>query len=226
MIYLVISGASVPALCAFIMGAVAFGAVLVDRPAISMRGLAASLAIIVVVMPDSVVEPGFQMSFAATAALVALFEERIGCHRVIGDPGMLIKTVQGLWASVAEILSISLIAGIATDPFALYHFQRVTVSGLIANLAVSPIMSFVVAPAALAAGVLAPFGAAAPAVSIMADSLALVAGVGHMFASRPEAVLSAPAMGAGPFMALVVGLLWMCIWRGAVRWAGLVAGAA
>ena len=72
--YLIVSGSSVPALRAFVMACVAFGAILLDRPAISMRGLALAAFIVVLIFPESVIEPGFQMSFAATMALVALFE--------------------------------------------------------------------------------------------------------------------------------------------------------
>ena len=94
--YLVISGASVPALRVVRDGGVAFGAILLDRPAISMRGLALAALIVVLLFPESVLEPGFQMSFAATMALVALFEmlKRAPHEPALPTPGPLIGALQ------------------------------------------------------------------------------------------------------------------------------------
>jgi competence protein ComEC len=220
-IYLAVSGASVPAARAFVMAAIAFGAVLVDRPAISLRALGAALAVIILIWPESVVEPGFQMSFAATGALVALFEARARRPEQHDDPGLLISTVQRTWTAISGVLAISLIAGFATDPFALFHFQRITLYGLPANLAAAPLTSFVVAPAALAAAVLAPFGWAQPALQLMADALLILAGIGRMFADRPEAVASVPAMGVMAFAWIAAGVVWACVWRGATAWGGV-----
>ena len=48
-----------------------FAAILVDRPAISMRNLAIAAFIVLALEPEGIIEPGFQMSFAAVAALIA-----------------------------------------------------------------------------------------------------------------------------------------------------------
>ncbi len=69
--YFMISGGAVSAQRAFIMMAVILGAVLVDRPSISLRNVALSALIILVFHPASVMGPSFQMSFSATLALVA-----------------------------------------------------------------------------------------------------------------------------------------------------------
>ena len=51
--------------------AVMFSAILIDRPAISLRNLAIAAFIVLALQPESVAEPGFQMSFAAVAGLIA-----------------------------------------------------------------------------------------------------------------------------------------------------------
>jgi ComEC/Rec2-related protein len=153
---LVIFGSSVPAERAFVMTAVALGAILVDRPAISMRGLAAATAIVVALRKESVVEAGFQMLFAATGALAALFEARRAQAQRLPTPGLLIATLQAIMAALGGVLLTSLVAGLATDPFVALHFQRFTVYGLAANLTVEPIVTFVIAPAAVAAALAAP----------------------------------------------------------------------
>jgi competence protein ComEC len=221
--YLAVSGASVPALRAFVMACVAFGAILLDRPAISMRGLALAALVVTIAFPESVLEPGYQMSFAATMALVALFEmmKRAPHEPALPTPGPLIGTLQWSARGIGSVLLISLVAGLATDPFAVYHFQRFALYSLPANLIAAPIMSFLVAPMAAAAAVLAPFGLSDPALELMAGALDLIAAVGATFGDRPEAVRALPRPPDLAFVLAVATLLWACLWRGALRWGGV-----
>lgn len=226
--YLVVSGSSVPALRAFVMACVAFGAILLDRPAISMRGLALAALIVTLIFPEAVIEPGFQMSFAATMALVALFEmmKRAPHEPALPTPGPLIGTLQASVRGLGGVILISLVAGIATDPFAIYHFQRFSVYALPANLITAPIMSFLVAPAAAAAALLAPFGLADAALEVMASALDLVAAIGATFGGRPEALQALPMPPHAAFMLCVFAMMWACLWRGALRWFALAPFAA
>lgn len=221
--YLIVSGSSVPAIRAFVMACVAFGAVLIDRPAITMRGLSLAALIIVAIHPESVLEPGFQMSFAATAALVAAFEanNKTPDPHGLPTPGPLIGSLQNMARLGGGVLLTSFVAGLATDPFALFHFQRFAAYGLIANLAIAPIVTFVVAPAAAAAALAAPFGLADFPLSIMARALDLVAAIGESFGARPEAVQALPRP-PDLFLPLsAMAITWACLWRGALRWGGL-----
>ncbi len=220
--YLIVSGSSVPALRSFVMACVAFGAILLDRPAISMRGLALAAFIVVMIFPESVLEPGFQMSFAATMALVALFEmlKRAPHEPALPTPGPLIGALQATTRGIGGVLLISFVAGLATDPFAIYHFQRFAVYALPANLIAAPIMSFLVAPMAALAAILAPFGLADPALELMASALDLIAAVGQTFGERPEAIRALPKPPDVAFALCVFALLWACLWRGALRWLG------
>lgn len=224
--YLVISGASVPAERAFVMTAVALGAILVDRPAISMRGLAAATAIILALRPESVLEAGFQMSFAATGALVALFETRRAHAQRLPTPGLLIATLQAMMTALGAVLLTSLVVGLATDPFVAYHFQRFTLYGLVANLTAEPIVTFVIVPAAAVAALVAPFGLAEAPLAVMRWGLGLVLAIGGAFADRPEAMLPLPRAPAEALACVTLGMVWMMIWQGPVRWAGALGLAA
>lgn len=227
--YLLISGSSVPALRAYVMACVAFGAILLDRPAISMRGLALAAFLVVLLFPESVIEPGFQMSFAATMALVALFEmmRRAPRESDLPTPGPLIGALQSTWRGIGGVIGVSVVAGLATDPFAIYHFQRFAIYSLAANLVTAPIVSFIVAPAAAISAVLAPFGHADIPIKVMASGLDLVAAIGETFGSRPEAVRALPKPPDIAFLLCAGALMWACLWRGRLRWGGaaLFAGA-
>lgn len=218
--YLILTGASLPAQRAFIMTGAALGAVLLDRPAFTMRALAAAAAVVTLLAPESVLEAGFHMSFAATAALVAWFEAR-PAPKPLPSPGLVVTLLDRLWGGVRATLFVSLVAGLAVDPIAAFHFQRLSVYGLAANLAASPIVSLIVAPAALLGAVTAPLGWNGP-LQVAAWGLELVAGVGAAFGARPEAVQWLPAAPPLVLPLLLMAMAWAAIWRGWMRALGVL----
>ncbi|MEJ0024362.1 MAG: ComEC/Rec2 family competence protein [Alphaproteobacteria bacterium] len=229
--YLVLSGDSVPAQRSFVLIAVALGAILVDRPAITMRGLAIAALIVTLLSPEAVVTPGFQMSFAASAALVAAFEDHARRRSVlpVATPGLLIGALQHSWDWLFGAMLASAVAGLASDPFALMHFQRITLYALPTNLVATPVTSLIIAPTAIIAALLSPFGWAEPAWKAMGDGLNFLIASAKVFADRPEAVSYLPRPPELAFALFVFAITWGCLWRGVLR-AGafvfLVAGAA
>jgi competence protein ComEC len=211
--YLVISGAATPAVRAFVMLGTAMLAVLLDRPAISMRALALAATILLVARPEAVTEPGFQMSFAAVAGLVAVaeWEQR----RMRGAPrGRLYRYVHG-------IAMTSLVGSLATAPFALFHFDRTAHYAVLGNLIAMPVMGFWVMPAAALSVALMPFGLDAPALHVLGQGIAAMVAMGRFVSGLPGAVSLSPAMPLSALVAVSLGGLWLAIWRGAVRWWGM-----
>lgn len=174
-VYLVLSGGSVATQRAFIMAAVAFGAVLMDRAALSMRSLSIAIIAIIILAPWSVLTPGFQMSFSATAALIATYEMWRKRQDWLG------YQPSGLMFWLKSLVVTSLVSSLATAPFALYHFDRVAGLGVIANLAAMPIISLISAPMAGAALLLSPIGLDAWALRGFGVSLEWVLAIAHTF---------------------------------------------
>ncbi|WP_375267656.1 ComEC/Rec2 family competence protein [Phenylobacterium sp.] len=218
--YLVVSGAPAPAERAAITASVAFAAVLFDRRAISLHTLAIAALAVLVLQPEAVTEPGFQMSFSATAALVALAEAWPRSVREINAPWP-IRAAQGALGWLAASLAASFVAGLATGPFALQHFNRMATFGLLANLAAAPVSSFLMMPALAVGAVLTPFGLGDAPLAVAGWGIAGITGVAATAAHAPGAAL---LVGSAPAWALpmaFLGILWVCLWRGPVRWAGL-----
>lgn len=213
--YLLLSGVTVATQRAFVMVAVAFTAVLLDRPAITLRGLALAAAVILSLRPVSLMDAGFQMSFAATAALVAGYEEVRRRHQAIwaeaerGQRSRSDRLMRTAALYLAALVFTSVVAGGATAPYAAYHFNRVAPYGLPANLAAVPVMGLVIAPADIAAAVLAPLGLEGPALWLMGEGIAWVLKVAHATAALPGAVRPVP-VAPEPVLALVtLGGLWL-----------------
>jgi competence protein ComEC len=177
--YLLISGAGVATERSFIMLAIMLVAVLFDRAAISMRNFALAALVVVVTAPHEIVGPSFQMSFAATAALISAYAawgewRQHGQRRAPPQSTSYLRI--GGSATVRHFIGLaatSLIAGTATALFAAWHFQRVSPLGLVANLATMPIISAVVMPFLVLGLVLMPFGLDGPAFAIMGKGIDL-----------------------------------------------------
>lgn len=219
-LYLVVSGAPPPAERAAVVAWTAFAAVLLDRRAISMNALALAAVIVLLGRPESVVQPGFQMSFAATAALVALAEAWPARIREIDVPWAIGAAQRaGSWL-VAAVMA-SFVAGLATGPFAMQHFNRSAVFGLFANLAVAPISSFVMMPSLAVGALMEAFGWGGPVLWLAGESIGWMMAIGHFTAALPGAVATIPSAPAIALPVAFVGILFLCLWRGRLRWLGL-----
>ncbi len=219
--YLLLTGATIPTQRAFLMLAVVMAGVLVGRVAISMRLVAAAATVLLLLSPESLPTPGFQMSFAAVVALVAAYEAW-STWRMRNRAPRLPRPVRAL----VGVGAASLIAGAATGPFALFHFHRLAMYGLAANLVAVPIVSFFVLPMGLLALFAMPFGLEAGPLWLMALGIDLMLWIAHGVSGLPGALALAPApLGWG--MALIVaGGLWLTIWQRRWRFAGVAAIAA
>src|SRR6201991_4089188 len=109
--YLLLSGAEVATQRSFFMTAVVLIAVLVDRRAVTFRTLAVAAMIVLVLAPEALVHPSFQMSFAATLGLVALV--RIGTPRQFASPDHPITAKVAIWGGpeLVTLVLASLVAG-------------------------------------------------------------------------------------------------------------------
>lgn len=211
--YLALSGGNVATERAFIQVAVMFTAVLLDRRAITLRSVAIAAIIVLLHRPETLLSPGFQMSFAATTALVAAFNGLQGAAWMRKWPGW----VKWIWALVMS----SIIAGGATAPFAAAHFNRLAVYGLPANLLTVPVMGSVVIPFAVLALLLTPFGLAWVAYWVMDIALQWILGVAARIADLPGAVEMVPSPPVSAFALIGVGGIALCLWQGRARWLAL-----
>ncbi len=211
--YLALSGGNVATQRAFIMATVVLVAVILGRRALTLRAVAIAALIVLTFRPEALSGPGFQMSFAATTALVVVYRllrNRLGP----GRPGPV--------RFASSLVLSSAIAGAATAPFAAAHFNQVSQYGLLANVLSVPLMGSVLMPAAVLAAVLAPLGLAWIGLEIMAPAIRWILGVANWVAGLEGATIPVPSPGEAVLPLIAVGSLWAILWRG--RWA--MAGAA
>jgi competence protein ComEC len=217
--YLVLSGAEVATQRSFIMIAIVLIGVMFDRPALTLRTLTIAALAVLLLAPEAVVHPSFQMSFAATLALVAAYQNGLPWR---ADADSSIHARAALWGAreVAGLLLASLIAGLATTPYAAFHFHRLAPYGVVANLLAMPVVSLVVMPAGILGLVAMPFGFDAPLWRLMGLGLDWMIFIAQWVANLPGAVGRMAAFGTGPLLLGTGGLLLICLLRTRLRWSG------
>jgi competence protein ComEC len=217
--YLMLSGAEVATQRSYIMVAIVLVGVMADRPAITFRTLTIAALIVMVLTPQTLVHPSFQMSFAATLALVAGYQ--ISLRWQAGADSPLAARI-ALWGGreAATLILASLVAGLATTPFAAYHFHRIAPYGVIANLLAMPVVSVVVMPMGIAGALTMPFGFDAVFWKLMGLGLDWMIAVALWVTQLPGAVGPMPAFGVGPLLVVTLGLLLLCLLRSPLRWSG------
>lgn len=190
--YTIFVGANVPAVRALIMTGLVFTAIIFDRAPISLRLVSVAALCLLIVKPESLVSISFQMSFAAVTALVLFYDSlRPYLSRWYSHASFLRK----FSLYVAGVCATTVVATIATAPFALYHFQTLPVYGLMANIVAVPILSFVVMPAAVLTFALSAVHLEFLPLKIMDKGTEFILWVAEMVASLPHSVFYVSSMG-------------------------------
>jgi competence protein ComEC len=221
--YTALSGAPVPAQRACAMAGFALIAVLLDRTALSLRLVAWSAVIVLLAAPEALTGASFQMSFAAVIALIAAWETAAGLRRRLHERAEL-SSHRWLWRLVAAAgasLATTLVASVATGAFAAYHFNRISLLGLVANMLGVPLTGFWIMPWGLLAMLLMPLGLERLALVPMGWGIEGLDAIARHVAGWPDAVTLVPSLPGISLWLMTLGGLWFCLWRRRWRYAGL-----
>lgn len=215
--YMVLTGSEVPMQRSFAMAALVALAIMAGRNPLSLRTLAVAAGAILLLLPHVLLGASFQMSFAAVLALIVGFAVlRPYLTQAPRDSG----PAWHAFVFVLALLLSSTLAGLATTPFGMFHFQRASLYGVAANALAVPVTSFVVMPLGMLAFVLMPFGLDWLALVPMGWGVQAILWVAHLVAGWPGAALALPAMPPWGFGLCVLGLLLMGLLCTPLRWLG------
>ena len=219
--YLVLSGAEVATQRSFIMIAIVLVGVMLDRPTLTIRTLTLAALVVLLLAPEAVVHPSFQMSFAATLALIAVYGYGVPLARPAADSSLGARAA--LWGvrEITGLILASLVAGLATTPYAAYHFHRLAPYGVLANLLAMPIVSAWVMPMGILGVIAIPFGFDAPFWRQMGYGIEWMDMVALWVTSLPGAFGRVTSFGTGPLLLATAALLVIGLLKTPLRWSGV-----
>jgi len=217
--YTLLTGAEVPTVRSCIGALLVLVALALGREALSLRMVAVAAAIVLLLWPEALAGPSFQMSFAAVLSIVAL-------HNA-GPVKAFLSPREEAWGwRVARHGAMLLLTGVVIEfvlmPIVLYHFHRAGLYGAAANVVAIPLVTFVTMPLLALSLAADSVGLGAPLWWLTGKSLELLLWLARETAAQPGAVRLVPQMEGASFALFVSGGLWLGLWRGRARLLGLV----
>ena len=215
--YTILTGAEVPTVRSCIASLLVLGGIALGREALTLRIVATGALIVLVLWPDSLVGPSFQLSFAAITALVAFHDHpKIRAFLAARDETLPLKVGRAITGLVLTGLAVEL----ALAPIGLYYFHKSGLYGAAANIVAIPLTTFVIMPAEALALLLDMVGLGAPAWWVAGQGLHLLLVIARKTAAAPGAVAMLPTIPDGAYALMIAGGLWLCLWRTRWRWWG------
>ena len=234
--YLLISGCGSATTRAYVMIAVGLIAMLLDRPALSMRNLAIAALFLILPQPETLLDPSFQMSFSAVVALMATYEwsrewrdhsEGAAYHRrkrrerLTGWRAWVAWGLHHVSHILRETIAATTIATIAIAPYTVYTFHRVAVYGILANIVAVPLFNVVIMPLVALALAAMPFGLEGGPLYLVDRWVDVLMWIARAVSALPGAVVLVPQMSATALAVMTLGAVWLCLWRQGWRYLGL-----
>jgi competence protein ComEC len=220
--YTLLTGAEVPTVRSCIGALLVLAGIALGREALTLRLLGIAALSVLVLWPESLIGPSFQLSFAAIAAIIAFHDHpRVREFVASRDVGI----VQKIGRALAGLVLTGLVVELALMPIGLYHFHRSGIYGSLANIVAIPLTTFVIMPLEALALLLDPIGLGGPFWWATGKALGFLIWLAHKVASAPGAVAMLPTMPSAAYGLILLGGLWLALWRTPWRWWGLAPGA-
>ena len=213
--YLVVSGQPISAVRAFLMLALVMLAILLSRRGMTLHHVALVAMGILIVAPQSMMHPAFQMSFAAVYALVSGW-------MLITRYRYLIQNIPWVLRYTGGIIIASVLAAGASAPFVLHHFGVTTVWSVLANIAGMPLMGVVVIPFGALSLLLMPFGLEGFPLTVMGMGIDGLNRVASAISGQPLSEIILPPPSGLVLVLLTAALLMPACLKGRWRLAAII----
>ena len=213
--YTLLTGAQVPTIRACIAACLILVALILGREPFTLRLVAFGALFILLLWPEVLVGPSFQLSFAAVTAIITLHSTSFMHKLTHRREEIWIKAVGRFLIS---LFLTSLVIEIVLAPIALYHFQKTGVYGALANMIAIPLTTFVVIPTGALALLLDILGLGGPIWWICEQSIELILRLAHYVSALPGAITTSANITILPYIIIIVSGLWFAILQSKIRY--------
>lgn len=214
-IYLQIAGSPVSAERAYIMSALVLFGTVIEREITPLRSINIAAIALLIIFPESLFSAGLQMSFAACYALIAAYEKfefsSIGLSKMNKVVNYLLRVTLS-----------SLIAGLATAPFVIFHFYQFSTYGIITNLLAVPLSDFIIMPVLILSLIAMPIGLDEPLVWIAGVAIDIMTTMAIFISELPFSSLYIPPFSPFGITIYALGLYLLCVLKSKLRLLGML----
>lgn len=227
--YLLISGSNIATIRAFIMTTVFLLSIILERRIYPLRSMMLAAVVILIIYPEYVFHPSFQLSFGAVLSLISGYEFYMKylyfntnlnlLYRIFGKYYKIFNT---MFLYVFTNIYSSILSSIITAPLVIYHFYKFSVYATITNLIAVPLMSFAIMPVALLSIVLMPFGMDGFLLQVLSYLIDVMLQFAGYIVSIPNSVYHIGSISIWSIMLFIFGFLWICIWQEVWRFLGIL----
>lgn len=199
-LYLVLSGAQIPAIRAFIMLSLVLIALFFDRNPFSVRFATIAGILMLIVRPELLLNIGFQLSFMAVFALVTLFEPLFQYFK--SNDGFL-KSFKNI---IVALILVDVLATLSTTPLIIYHFNQVAPYSILGNLATTFLFSFFVLPLLMVGLIVMPFGGEELFFALAGYGIDYVISVCRFICDLPGAMIGVASFNTSVLILIIMGI--------------------
>lgn len=154
-IYSSITGGHTPVIRAVLMASFVLAATTVDRKSSPLTLIALAALLILSISPHQLATVSFQLSFVAVISIVLFFRNKNIFSKEIKNRAIYVKLIKYIFLG----LQVSIVATISTMPILLYHFNRISLIGPLANIIIEPLICLGALPLgfiAIISGIISP----------------------------------------------------------------------
>ncbi|MFM2100928.1 MAG: hypothetical protein RLZZ366_2467 [Pseudomonadota bacterium] len=217
--YTLLTGAEVPTIRSCVASVLVLIGLALGREAMTLRLVATGALFVLLLWPESLVGPSFQLSFAAITTIVALHDSTwVKKWTMKRDEGLFIR----LWRSLFSLILTGFAVEAALAPIALFHFHKSGLYGAFANIIAIPLTTFVIMPFEALALSLDVGGWGLPFWWLTGQALNFLLWLSRAVAAAPGAVATLPSIPTGAFALMIGGGLWLMLWKHRPRLWGLL----
>ncbi len=217
--YLLISGSPVSAQRAFIMSALVLLGIILDRKTNPLRSIAWATTVILLVTPEAIKTASLQMSLAACISLITSFEYLQSFASKFTKQTPRIKKILFYMMSITFS---TVIAGVATAFFVIYHFNQFSTYSVLANMVAIPLSDFFIMPLGIISIILMPLGLEQITLCILEPGINFLIDYAKFISSIPLASFYIPSFSNKGIILISFGGLLLTLFKTRLKYLGLV----
>lgn len=216
-VYLILSNIQIAATRAFIMVALGICALLLRRRVHVTRAVSVSAVLMLIINPEYVLHPSFELSFMAVFALAAGYESYY-VDDAAGGGGMKSKVMRYIKSNMLT----SILVALGTTTIVIYDFYIFSSYTMLSNLLAIPITSYYVMPLAMAALLCMPIGLDYYILQLLQYGIKCIVLIASLISKLPYAVIHVGHIEGISLITYLFGFFWIIIWKTTWRWYGIL----